>query len=102
MIKQYNNFKDFYPYYIQQHKNKYTKLLHFIGIWLFILFIFNLIYSHEIINLLYAFLAAYGFAWLGHYFIEKNKPATFSYPFYSFLGDCLMFMEILKGKHKIL
>ena len=102
MIKQYNNFKDFYPYYIQQHKNKYTKLLHFIGTWLFILFIFNLIYSYEIINLLYAFLAAYGFAWLEHYFIEKNKPATFSYPFYSFLGDCLMFMEILKGKHKIL
>ncbi|MFQ3334200.1 MAG: hypothetical protein ACI8XI_000875 [Woeseiaceae bacterium] len=102
MTKQYSNFKDFYPYYIQQHKNKYTKLLHFIGAWFFISFISILIYSHEIKYLLFAFLSAYGFAWIGHFFIEENKPATFDYPIYSFMGDCLMFIEILKGKHKIL
>ena len=102
MKKKFNNFQDFYPYYIQEHKNKYTKLVHFIGSWLFIFFILNLIYSHEVKNLMFAFVSAYGFAWFGHFFIEKNKPATFYHPIYSFMGDCVMFTEILKGKHKIL
>jgi hypothetical protein len=46
-------------------------------------------------------LSGYGFAWVSHFFIEKNKPATFKYPFYSFIGDHLMFIEIIMGKHKI-
>ena len=51
--------------------------------------------------ILYALLSGYGFAWVGHFFIEKNKPATFKYPFYSFIGDYKMYFEILQGKHKI-
>lgn len=42
----------------------------------------------------------YGFAWVGHYFFEKNKPATFLYPWYSFLGDWVMFKDIIIGKIK--
>ncbi len=52
--------------------------------------------------LAYAIISGYGCAWFGHFFIEKNKPATFKYPFYSLIGDFVMFAEILKGKHKIL
>ena len=52
--------------------------------------------------LLFALISGYAFAWIGHFFIEKNKPATFKYPFYSFIGDHKMFIEILQGKHKIL
>ena len=51
--------------------------------------------------LLFALISGYAFAWIGHFFIEKNKPATFKYPFYSFIGDHKMFIEILQGKHKI-
>ena len=43
----------------------------------------------------------YGFAWISHFFIEKNKPATFKYPLYSLLGDFIMFFEILTGKIKV-
>tara|TARA_B100000686_G_scaffold282045_1_gene304183 strand:- start:261 stop:413 length:153 start_codon:yes stop_codon:yes gene_type:complete len=43
----------------------------------------------------------YGFAWVGHYFIEKNRPATFQYPLYSLLGDFVMFWQILVGKIKV-
>ena len=43
-------------------------------------------------------LVGYGFAWVGHFFFEKNKPATFKYPFYSFVSDWIMYKDILAGK----
>ena len=52
-------------------------------------------------NVIFALLSGYGFAWVSHFFIEKNKPATFTYPFFSLLSDYIMFWEILRGKHKI-
>jgi hypothetical protein len=51
--------------------------------------------------LLYAAIAGYGFAWIGHFFVEHNKPATFKYPLWSLIGDYKMYFEILQGKHKI-
>lgn len=102
MKKRFTNFKEFYPYYINEHKNKYTKLVHFIGSWLFIFFFLTLLATGEIKHIAYAFISAYGFAWFGHFFIEKNQPATFKHPIYSFMGDCVMFTEILKGKHRII
>ena len=100
-MERYKTFKEFYPYYISEHENKYTKLLHFIGtsVGNFFLIIFFL--SFEFMFLLFALISGYAFAWIGHFFIEKNKPATFKYPFYSFIGDHKMFIEILQGKHKI-
>lgn len=46
-------------------------------------------------------LAGYGLAWIGHFFVEKNKPATFKYPIYSLLADWKMFLEIITGKIKL-
>jgi len=43
-------------------------------------------------------LAGYGFAWIGHFFFEKNKPATFTYPLYSLAGDWVMYKDILTGR----
>lgn len=43
---------------------------------------------------------AYGFAWIGHFFFEKNKPATFNYVFWSFLSDFIMVKDMLTGKIK--
>ena len=101
MKKTFTSFHEFYPYYIQEHANKYTKLVHFIGSSLFLFFIITLLISHEMKHLLFAFLSAYGLAWIGHFFVEKNKPATFEYPIYSFMGDCAMYFDIIKGKYKI-
>lgn len=51
-------------------------------------------------NLLAVPIAGYGFAWVGHFFFEKNKPATFKYPLFSFMGDMRMFKEIITGQKK--
>ena len=101
MKKKFNNFSEFYPYYLREHENKYTKLFHFIGSSLFIYFQIKFMVSFELKNIAFAFISAYGLAWFSHFTIEKNKPATFFNPIYSFLGDCVMYYEILKGKHKI-
>ena len=100
-MKKFKTFKEFYPYYLDEHKDKTTKLVHFIGTCFSIFFLLRLVFTLNPINLLFALLAGYSFAWFGHFFIEKNKPATFSYPFYSLIGDYKMFYEILLGKHKI-
>jgi len=101
-MERYKTFKEFYPYYISEHESKYTKLLHFIGTSVGIFFLIIFLISFELMYLLFALISGYAFAWIGHFFIEKNKPATFKYPFYSFIGDHKMFIEILQGKHKIL
>jgi len=44
--------------------------------------------------------AGYGFAWVGHFFFEKNRPATFTYPLYSLLGDWVMFRDLLTGRQR--
>jgi len=101
MKREFNSFEEFYPYYIDEHKNKYTKLLHFIGTWCFIFFIIAFLVTGEPKHIFFGFLSGYAWAWTGHFFIEKNKPATFYFPIYSLFGDWKMFAEILQGKHKI-
>lgn len=100
-MERYKTFKDFYPYYIEEHSKPKTKLLHFIGTSISLFFLVQLVSTFDPIYLIYALLSGYGFACIAHFFIEKNKPATFTYPFYSFIGDHKMFVEILMGKHKI-
>ena len=100
MDKQYNSFKQFYPFYLSQHLNPICRGLHFIGTFCIIGII---MYSYININaLLIVPFCGYGFAWIGHFFFEKNRPATFSYPVYSFIGDWVMFKDILTGKESIL
>ena len=101
MEKRYTSFKDFYPYYLSEHSHKTTKLLHFIGTSISLYFLFNFFRTFDFVYIILSLLSGYGFAWVSHFFIEKNKPATFKYPFYSFIGDHLMFIEIIMGKHKI-
>ena len=101
MEKRYTNFKDFYPYYLSEHSHKTTKLLLFIGTSISLYFLFNFFRTFDFVYIILSLLSGYGFAWVSHFFIEKNKPATFKYPFYSIIGDHLMFIEIIMGKHKI-
>ena len=101
-MKKYTSFKDFYPYYLSEHQKKQTKLLHFIGTTLYFYCAVNLIFTLDPWFALYGLVCGYGFAWAGHYFVEKNRPATFQYPLYSFMADHVMYFEILRGKHPIL
>lgn len=91
--KVYLTFKDFYPFYLSQHQNAICRRLHFIGSLSVLVILIETLVTQNWIQLLFLPLVGYGFAWIGHFIFEKNKPATFQYPLYSFLGDWLMFTQ---------
>jgi len=101
MEKVYKSFSEFYPYYLTEHSNLTCRRLHFIGSCISLSLIVYGVFSGHWFLLLVALFVGYGFAWSGHYFFEKNRPATFRYPLYSFMGDWVMFKDILLGKIKI-
>jgi len=94
----YASFREFYPFYLSEHRNPTCRRLHFIGTSLVILIIVVAIAKGDARWLLLAPLAGYGFAWVGHFFFEKNRPATFTHPLYSFIGDWAMFWDVLRRR----
>ena len=99
--KRFASFREFYPYYLSEHENVTCRRLHFIGTSLVLGFLLAAILRANPMWLLLVPLAGYGFAWVGHFFFEKNRPATFKYPFYSLAGDWVMYWDILRGKVKL-
>jgi len=97
MERKIKSFQEFYDYYLSEHKNKICRTLHFIGTALALAFLLSAIFYGTLVNWLLVPIAGYGFAWMGHFFFEKNKPATFSYPIWSLLSDFKLFLEILLG-----
>ncbi len=98
--KQFNSFAEFYPFYLGEHSNKTCRRLHLIGSALVLsTFIYTLATQNWSLLWLQPVLG-YGFAWVGHFFFEKNKPATFNNPIYSFMGDWVMAKDMLLGKIK--
>lgn len=91
-------FSDFYPYYLQEHSNRTCRRLHFAGTSLVIGLALAATATGHWWLLWLLPVAGYGFAWLGHFGFEKNRPATFRYPFYSLWGDFVMYKDILTGK----
>jgi len=100
MSKTYNSFSDFYPFYLSQHVDTTCRRLHFVGSALILVLITYVLLIGNWMLLLALPILGYGFAWTGHFFFEKNKPATFTYPVYSLMGDWVMFKDILIGKIK--
>ncbi|MNM61638.1 hypothetical protein D3C81_729430 [compost metagenome] len=95
---QYRSFAEFYPYYLGEHSNPTCRRLHFVGTSLVIALLAYTIGSGKWLLLLALPVFGYGFAWVGHFFFEKNRPATFTHPLYSLIGDFVMFRDILLGK----
>lgn len=98
MTQKYQSFAEFYPFYLSQHKNSTCRRLHFIGSLLILFVLFYILITGYWKFAWLLPLLGYGFAWVGHFFFEKNKPTTFQYPFYSLLGDWVMFKDILIRK----
>ena len=98
MEKRFESFEAFYPFYLSQHKDRTCRLLHVMGTTIVLALFLTGLYHQEFELWLYIPLAGYGFAWLGHAFFEKNKPATFKYPLWSLRGDFKMYFDILGGK----
>jgi len=94
----FRNFAEFYPYYLEEHSDTNCRRLHFIGSLLVILVALYAIVSAKFLYLLLLPVIGYGFAWIGHYGFEKNRPATFKHPLYSLMGDWVMFRDMLIGR----
>ncbi len=99
--KQMTSFAEFYPFYLSEHSNITCRRLHFLGSTLSLICLVMLFASGRPQYFLYGLLCGYGCAWIGHFGFEKNKPASFKRPLYSFMGDWVMYRDIWAGRVKI-
>lgn len=96
--EKYASFEEFYLTYLGEHSNRTCRQLHFVGSTLALLCLAMMLLTHNLWWLLAAALSGYGFAWVGHFMFEKNRPATFRHPLYSFMGDWVMYWQLLTGQ----
>ncbi|MBU1618791.1 MAG: DUF962 domain-containing protein [Gammaproteobacteria bacterium] len=94
----FRSFSEFYPYYLSEHKNPVCRRLHYIGSTLVLVILATLLATGLWSYWWLMLLAGYGFAWVGHFKFEHNKPATFKYPFYSLAADWVMYKDFLTGQ----
>ena len=99
--KPYSKFSEFFPFYLSEHANRTSRRLHFIGSNVALILLVLALVQRDWRFVALALGQGYAFAWVGHFFFEHNKPATFKYPFFSFIGDWRMWWEILTGRIKI-
>jgi len=96
--KTIKSFEEFWPYYVGEHSKPITRNLHFFGTHLGLLNLVAAIAFLQPLYILSGLVCGYGFAWIGHFFLEKNRPATFTYPAWSFRGDFKMLGLMWRGK----
>lgn len=97
----FDSFKEFYPLYLAEHQNKICILLHVLGTSIVAMLLVYILLTLKFKLLLLVPFVGYGFAWIGHFFFEKNKPASFKHPVYSFMGDWVMWWQFLTLKIKL-
>ena len=97
-MREFAKSREFYPFYLSEHADVRSRRMHFAGTTL-ILFLMAIAFVGGNWNWLWLIpIAGYGFAWIGHFVFEKNRPATFKHPFYSLLGDWVMYFDVLRGR----
>lgn len=94
------SFAEFWPFYLREHSHPTNRRVHFVGTLLVHLVFIYTLFTQEWQLLWLLPVLGYGFAWFGHFIIEKNRPATFKHPLWSLRGDFKMFYWILFGKLK--
>ena len=98
MPQQFRSFRDFYPYYLSEHSNRTCRRLHFAGTSGALALLVAAVATWTWWLVPAAIVCGYGFAWVGHFAFEKNRPATFTHPIYSLIGDWVMWAEIAAGR----
>ena len=98
MSNEIDSYKVFWPFYLREHSHPANRRMHFVGTTLALLIIALVILNENYLWLIAFPIVGYGFAWVGHFKIEKNTPATFKYPFWSFISDFRMYFLWLSGK----
>ena len=92
------SFEEFWPFYVSQHRRRATRIFHFIGTTVGFLFLLRAVATERPLLLICGLVASYGLAWMGHFLIEKNNPATFQHPLWSLSGDLKMYGLMWRGK----
>ena len=98
MSARFASFREFYPFYLSEHRNAACRRLHFAGSAIVLVLLLLAFVMRAWWLLALVPVAGYGFAWVGHFGFEKNRPATFSHPAWSLAGDWVMFWQLLTGK----
>lgn len=93
-------FAEFYPRYLREHQQRGTRILHFIGTSFFLLCLVLAVVLLRPVLLLHGIIGAYSFAWIGHFFVEHNRPATFQHPWFSLRGDFRLYWDLLRGRER--
>jgi hypothetical protein len=96
--RSFASFRDFYPYYLGEHTNRTSRRLHYLGTTAFVAFVVAAVIARDWRLAAIAPLLGYGPAWIGHFFFERNRPATFRHPFYSLIGDFAMLRDFVLGR----
>jgi hypothetical protein len=94
----FNSFAEFWPYYATEHSKTVTRALHAVGTTVGLVLMAVTIALGKWWLFPLAFVPGYGLAWIGHFFVQKNKPATFEHPLWSFMGDWKMLALMLAGR----
>ncbi|HEY8507291.1 MAG TPA: DUF962 domain-containing protein [Steroidobacteraceae bacterium] len=98
MSRQFASFNEFYAFYLREHSNRTSRRLHVLGTSLGLVILAWGLVSRTWWLLALALVVGYGFAWIGHFFFEHNKPATFRYPLYSLRGDFTLLRDVVTGR----
>ena len=96
--REIKSFEEFWPFYVGEHRKKSTRILHFIGTTAAVGCVAGGLLTKRRWLLAVAPVAGYGPAWVSHFFIEKNKPASFKYPLWSLQADFVMWWKMVRGQ----
>ncbi len=96
--KEYKTLGQFWPFYLGEHASRRNRILHFVGTSLVILTTLYAVGTQQWMLLIVVPFWGYGFAWVGHFIVEKNRPATFKYPFKSLASDFIMYYYMISGQ----
>ena len=98
--QRYTRFADFYRFYLNEHRHPTCRRLHVVGTSIVIALAVLAAASQTWWLLALMPGAGYGFAWIGHFVFEKNRPATFKHPVYSLLADFALWRDVVLGRIK--
>jgi hypothetical protein len=97
-MREHQNFESFWPFYLREHAKPATRWCHYTGSTLALLVLGAALLTQTWWALLAVPVSGYFFAWVSHAFIERNRPATFTYPLWSLVGDYRMYALFLTGR----